>query len=132
MLFGRKNRNPVVIPAKPVSEWKYSVCNYCSTGCAIELGLDDSGKVVTSRGVADADVNRGKLCIKGILEQDLFESPGRGSVPLLRDSAHDAFAPVSWDAALDKSAAKIKEIQEKYGTKQFLFFFYFYLFLKIS
>lgn len=119
MLFRRKNRNPVKIPAKPVSEWKYSVCNYCSTGCAIELGLDESGKVVTSRGVADADVNRGKLCIKGILEQDLFESPGRGTVPLLRDTAHDAYAPVSWDAALDKSAEKIKEIQEKYGRDSF-------------
>ena len=119
MLFRRKNRNPVKIPAKPVSEWKYSVCNYCSTGCAIELGLDDAGKVVTSRGVADADVNRGKLCIKGILEQDLFESPGRGSVPLLRDTPHDAYAPVSWDAALDKSAEKIREIQAKYGRDSF-------------
>lgn len=119
MLFGRKTRNPVSIPVKPVKEWKYSVCNYCSTGCAIEIGIGEDGKVVTSRGVADADVNRGKLCIKGILEQDLFESPGRGSVPLLRDKTQEAFAPVSWDAALDKSAEKIKEIQEKYGRDSF-------------
>ena len=119
MLFGRKTRNPVSIPVKPVVDWKYSVCNYCSTGCAIEIGLGEDGKVVTSRGVADADVNRGKLCIKGILEQDLFESPGRGSVPLLRDKPQDAFSPVSWDAALDKSAEKIKEIQQKYGRDSF-------------
>ncbi len=119
MLFGRKNRNPIKIPAKDVAEWKYSVCNYCSTGCSIELGLNEEGKVVTSRGVADADVNRGKLCIKGILEQDLFESPGRGKVPLLRNDVHDAFSPVTWDAALDKSAEKIKEIQERYGRDSF-------------
>ena len=119
MLFGRKKRKPIVIPQKDVAEWKYSVCNYCSTGCAIEIGLDDAGKLVTSRGVADADVNRGKLCIKGILEQDLFESPGRGDEPLLRDSIHSDFDTVSWDAVLDKSAEKIKEIQNKYGRDSF-------------
>ena len=81
--------------------------------------MDDAGKLVTSRGVADADVNRGKLCIKGILEQDLFESPGRGDEPLLRDSIHSDFDTVSWDAVLDKSAEKIKEIQNKYGRDSF-------------
>ena len=119
MFFRRKLRNPVKIPTKEVKEWKYSVCNYCSTGCSIELGLNDEGKVVTSRGVADADVNRGKLCIKGILEQELFESPGRGTVPLLREKPQNAFSPVSWDQVLDKSAEKIKEIQERYGRDSF-------------
>lgn len=119
MLFGRKKRNPIKIPTKEVVEWKYSVCNYCSTGCAIELGLGEDGKVVTSRGVADADVNRGKLCIKGILEQELFESPGRGSVPLLRDSYDKPWNVSSWDNALDTSAQKIKQIQDKYGRDSF-------------
>jgi assimilatory nitrate reductase catalytic subunit len=119
MLFGRKKRNPLKIPAKPVKEWKYSVCNYCSTGCSIELGLDDCGKVVTSRGVADADVNRGKLCIKGILEQGLFDAPGRGSAPLLRDSVDKPWSVASWDESLDTAAEKIKEIQAKYGRDSF-------------
>lgn len=119
MLFGRKKRNPLKIPAKEVAEWKYSTCNYCSTGCVIELGLGEDGRVVTSRGKADADVNRGKLCIKGILEQELFESPGRGTVPLLRDSFHQPFSVASWDQALDKSAEKIREIQQKYGPDSF-------------
>lgn len=119
MIFGRRKRKPIKIPQKNVAEWKYTTCNYCSTGCAIEIGVDDDGKLVTSRGVADADVNRGKLCIKGLLEHDLFESPGRGSEPLLRQSIHGEFEKVSWDAALDKSAEKIKEIQEKYGRDSF-------------
>ena len=119
MIFGRRKRKPIKIPQKKVAEWKYSVCNYCSTGCAIEIGLDDDGKLVTSRGVADADVNRGKLCIKGLLEHDLFESPGRGADPLLRTSIHDEFQTASWDQVLDTSAAKIKEIQEKYGRDSF-------------
>lgn len=119
MIFGRRKRKPIKIPTKDVAEWKYSVCNYCSTGCAIEIGLNEDGKLVTSRGVADADVNRGKLCIKGLLEHDLFDSPGRGSEPLLRSSIHDSFESTSWDNVLDTSAAKIKEIQDKYGRDSF-------------
>ena len=99
MLFARKHRKPISIPVKAVQDWKYTTCNYCSTGCVIELGLDEAGRIVTSRGHAGADVNRGKLCIKGLLEQELFESPGRGKMPLMRDKAHLPYQPASWDAA---------------------------------
>lgn len=119
MLFGRKKRKPISIPVKAVKEWKYTTCNYCSTGCAIEIGLNDSGKIVTSRGHAGADVNRGKLCIKGLLEHELFDSPGRGSMPLMREKAHLPFQPANWNVALDKVSEKIKEIQDKYGRDSF-------------
>lgn len=119
MLFGRKKKKPIVIPGKKVEEWKYATCNYCSTGCSIEIGLDKDKKVVTSRGHGGADVNRGKLCIKGLLEHELFESPGRGSSPLIRSKHFEAFEKTSWDNALDTTAAKIKEIQEKYGRDAF-------------
>ncbi|HWH75244.1 MAG TPA: nitrate reductase [Methylibium sp.] len=119
MLFGRKHRKPIKIPVKAVNEWKYTTCNYCSTGCAIEIGLNEQGRIVTSRGHAGADVNRGKLCIKGLLEHDLFESPGRGKVPLMREKAHLPFQPTGWDGALDKVASKIKEIQAQYGRDAF-------------
>ena len=119
MLFGRKKRKPIVIPKKEVVEWKYSTCNYCSTGCSIELGINDQGKVVTSRGHAGADVNRGKLCIKGLLEHDLFDSAGRGTDPLIRNKPYEDFETASWDQALDITAEKIKGIQNKYGRDSF-------------
>jgi len=119
MIFGRKKRKPIVIPEKKVAEWKYATCNYCSTGCSIEIGLNTEGKVITSRGHAGADVNRGKLCIKGLLEHELFDSAGRGTQPLMRDKHFEEFKPASWDDALDTTAAKIKEIQEKYGRDSF-------------
>jgi len=119
MLFGRKDRKPITIPSKSVKEWKYTTCNYCSTGCSIELGLDENKKLVTSRGHAGADVNRGKLCIKGLLEQELFESPGRGTQPLIRDKHFETFEKTTWDKALDTTADKIKQIQKKYGRDAF-------------
>jgi assimilatory nitrate reductase catalytic subunit len=120
MLFGRKNKNPIKIADKGIVEWKYATCGYCSTGCSIEVGLNDEGVPVASRGVADADVNRGKLCIKGIFEHELFrKTAGRGSVPLMRKSYEDAFEEVTWKQALDHSADEIKRIQEQYGRDSF-------------
>lgn len=92
MLFGRKQKNPITIADKGVVEWKYATCGYCSTGCSIEVGLDAEGEAVASRGLADADVNRGKLCVKGIFEHELFrKTAGRGDKPLMRDSHQDVF-----------------------------------------
>jgi len=115
VLFGRRIKNPIKIADKNVTQWKYSTCGYCSTGCSIEVGLNAAGKAVSARGVADAPVNQGKLCIKGIFEHELFNSAQRGSTPLLRERPIDPYLEVSWDAALDRTAAEIQRIQEKYG-----------------
>ena len=119
MLFGRKQKNPITIVDKGIVEWKYATCGYCSTGCAIEVGLNKEGKPVSSRGVADADVNRGKLCLKGIYEHELFDSAGRGTVPKKRDQWHEDWQDTDWDTALDTTHDEIRRIQEKYGRDSF-------------
>jgi assimilatory nitrate reductase catalytic subunit len=120
MLFGRKQKNPITIADKGIVEWKYATCGYCSTGCSIEVGLDEDGEAVASRGLADADVNRGKLCVKGIFEHELFrKTAGRGNKPLMRDSYNDEFKEVTWKEALDVTAEKIKSIQSEHGRDSF-------------
>ena len=120
MLFGRKHKNPIKIADKGVVEWKYATCGYCSTGCSIEVGLDKRGEPVASRGVGDADVNRGKLCIKGIFGHELFrKTAGRGNKPLVRENRWDEFEVASWDQALDKTAQAITRIQGQYGRDAF-------------
>ena len=119
MLFGRKKKNPIKIADKGVVEWKYTTCGYCSTGCSIEVGLDDKGEAVASRGVGGADVNRGKLCLKGIFEHELFRSAGRGKSPLIRERRFDEFKETNWDNALDKVSSEINRIQSTYGRDSF-------------
>jgi predicted molibdopterin-dependent oxidoreductase YjgC len=119
MLFGRNKKNPIKLTDKGAVEWKYTTCGYCSTGCSIEVGLNSHGKAVSARGVGDADVNRGKLCIKGILEHELFETPGRGRVPLLRARRDEPFQQASWDQALTHTTDEIKRIQSQYGRDAF-------------
>ncbi|HGG59758.1 MAG TPA: nitrate reductase [Gammaproteobacteria bacterium] len=119
MLFGRGKKNPITLPGKEVVEWKYAACGYCSTGCSIEVGLNGEGRPVASRGVADADVNRGKLCLKGIFEHELFDSAGRGVEPLTRDHYRDEWRSTHWDAALDRLHDEIRRIQAKHGRDSF-------------
>jgi ferredoxin-nitrate reductase len=120
MLFGRSRKNPIRITDKGVKEWRYATCGYCSTGCSIEVGLDADGEPVASRGVADADVNRGKLCIKGMFEHELFrKTAGRGDKPLIRTNRWEPFSETTWDAALDKTTDEIKRIQQQYGRDAF-------------
>lgn len=115
MLFGRRKKNPIKLPDKGVVDWKYATCGYCSTGCAIEVGLNKDGEAVTTRGVADAPVNRGKLCIKGLTEASIFAADGRGVEPLLRKHRLDPWQATDWDTALDQTAAEFKRIQAAYG-----------------
>ena len=115
MLFGRRKKNPIILPDKGVVEWKYATCGYCSTGCAMEVGIDAKGDAVTTRGVADAPVNKGKLCIKGITEAGIFKAAGRGVEPLMRDRFYHDWRATDWDTALDKTASEFQRIQEKYG-----------------
>ncbi|ESS69816.1 nitrate reductase NarB [Methyloglobulus morosus KoM1] len=119
MLFGRNIKNPIKMADKGVVKWTYSTCGYCSTGCSIEIGTNAQGQPVASRGVGGADVNRGKLCLKGIFEYEVFEATGRASRPMVRDTIHEAYAPTHWDTALDKMASEIKRIQAKYGQDSF-------------
>lgn len=115
MLFGRQKKNPIKMADKGVVEWKYTTCGYCSTGCSIEVGVNAEGKGVAARGVGDAPVNQGKLCIKGIFEYELFNSANRGTVPLVRERSIDPYREAGWDEALDYTAAEIQRIQAKYG-----------------
>ncbi len=119
MLFGRSTKNPIKIVDKGVVEWKYAACGYCSTGCSMEVGLNAAGKPVSSRGVADADVNRGKLCLKGLFEHELFNSAGRGTQPRMREHWHDEWQSATWDASLDKLHDEIRRVQAKHGPDSF-------------
>lgn len=119
MLFGRNKKNPIKIADKGIKKWSYSTCGYCSTGCAIEIGTNEDGMPVGARGVAGADVNRGKLCVKGIFEHEVFESSGRGTVPLMRSNIQDDYQEASWEQSFEKMASEIKRIQKTYGPDSF-------------
>jgi predicted molibdopterin-dependent oxidoreductase YjgC len=100
-----------------------STCPYCGVGCQVDLHLRD-GLIFRANGRFDNDVNRGWLCAKGRFGYDYVHAPDRLTQPLLRQSADKrasngqkaaAFAPVSWDEALDRVATRLRDCRDQYG-----------------
>lgn len=106
------DRDRLEPPSAPVEVIR-SVCGYCGVGCRIEIE-SVSGRVRTVRGVPDAKVNHGHLCVKGRYAHGWHHSPDRLTTPLLRE--RDGFREASWDEALGFIVRRLLEIKEESGA----------------
>lgn len=89
-----------------------TTCHFCGVGCQMDLHVKDN-RIMKVTGGADSLPNRGSLCIKGRFGYDFVSSPERLTRPMIRKNG--VLQAVSWDAALERVAAKIMEIKEKKG-----------------
>ncbi len=89
----------------PVESWHKSVCRFCGSGCETMVGLN-KGRVVTVEG-HQAGWNRGRLCIKGLLNRDILYVSDRAQHPMIRNNGR--LVKASWDEALDAAANGFKE-----------------------
>jgi predicted molibdopterin-dependent oxidoreductase YjgC len=97
--------------------WEYekvrTTCSYCGVGCQIVLNVKD-GKVVKVTSDYDlGEPNQGSLCVKGRFGHDYIHHPDRLTKPLIKREGK--FHEVSWDEALDYTAARLKEIRDNDG-----------------
>jgi formate dehydrogenase major subunit len=91
-----------------------TTCPYCGVGCQMDLHVDPvANRVVKVTGVEGAPPNDGMLCVKGRFGFDFPASPKRLTRPLIRrDGRHE---PVSWEEALDYTAARLGRIRDTHG-----------------
>ncbi|HEX5474797.1 MAG TPA: molybdopterin oxidoreductase family protein [Vicinamibacterales bacterium] len=95
-------------------------CCFCGQQCGIQLKVRDN-KVVGFEPWEEFPFNRGKLCPKGVKRYLQNEHPDRLLTPLER-RAGAGFAPIGWDAALDRTASEMRRIQQAYGPDAFAIF----------
>jgi formate dehydrogenase major subunit len=95
-----------------------STCPYCSVSCGVIIHtLGDKAKNVTPQvvhveGDPDHPINRGTLCPKGAsLEQDIVNDR-RLLKPQVRRPGSDRWEDISWDAAIDEIARKVKKTRD--------------------
>ncbi|MDP4265155.1 MAG: molybdopterin-dependent oxidoreductase [Bacteroidota bacterium] len=94
---------------------KKTTCCYCGVGCGIVVNHDKQGRV-TVAGDTDHPVNKGMLCSKGMnLHYTVMDQSDRLLHPQMRYAKNHSRQRVSWDVALDRTAAVFKTIIEKYG-----------------
>jgi assimilatory nitrate reductase catalytic subunit len=88
-------------------------CCFCGQQCGIQLKVREN-RVIGFEPWEEFPFNRGKLCPKGVKRYLQNNHPDRLLDPLMRDSG--GFRKASWNEALDFTARRIREIQQKYGN----------------
>lgn len=87
-------------------------CCFCGQQCGIQLKVRDN-TVIGFEPWEEFPFNRGMLCPKGVKRYLQGAHPDRLLHPLMRGDA--GFRQASWDEALDFTARRLREIQERYG-----------------
>ncbi|MBE0443091.1 MAG: molybdopterin oxidoreductase family protein [Psychrobacter sp.] len=90
----------------------FRTCTLCEAMCGVEI-KHDGEKVLSIKGDKNDPFSQGYICPKATALQDLHEDPDRLRQPVERTA--DGWKPISWPEALDKVAAGIQSIQQKYG-----------------
>jgi len=99
-----------------------SICCYCGVGCGVLVEPLKNGDV-TVVGNPDYPVNRGALCSKGLnLQYTVNDRSDRLLYPQMRYSKQRPLQRVSWDEALQRTAAVFKTFIEKYGPDSVAFY----------
>src|SRR5262245_4512428 len=89
-----------------------TICTHCSDGCKTTLGTRND-KIIRGNNRDRSGVNGEFLCIKGRYGFDFYNHPERLQSPLMRSNGQ--LEPVSWAQALEKVAARFREVQERGG-----------------
>jgi assimilatory nitrate reductase catalytic subunit len=87
-------------------------CCFCGQQCGIQLKVRDN-QVIGFEPWEEFPFNRGMLCPKGVKRYLQNNHPDRLLEPLLRTD--NGFRTATWDEALDFTARRLREIQERYG-----------------
>lgn len=93
-------------------------CCYCGVQCGMYLRVSAEGKVfgVEPR---DHDINKMKLCPKGVTAYQQVNHTDRLTKPLMRDHRDEPLREVGWDEALQRVVSEIRRVQQTYGRDAF-------------
>ena len=99
-----------------------TTCCYCGVGCGIVVNKDAQGHI-TVEGDKDHPVNKGMLCSKGMnLHYTVNDTADRLLYPEMRYNRNQPRQRVSWDIALERTAAVFKTLIDKYGPDSVAFY----------
>ncbi len=99
-----------------------TTCCYCGVGCGIVVHREKNGSIRVE-GDKDHPVNRGMLCSKGMnLHYTVMDTSDRLLYPEMRYGKNQPRQRVSWDTALERTAAVFKTLIDKYGPDSVAFY----------
>jgi assimilatory nitrate reductase catalytic subunit len=96
----------------PADQLVKTHCCFCGQQCGIQLKVREN-KVIGFEPWEQFPFNRGMLCPKGVKRYLQDNHPDRLLDPLMR--AEGGFRKAGWEEALDFTARRLREIQDKHG-----------------
>lgn len=89
-----------------------TVCPFCGVGCG-QVVSTQNGKVINIEGDPAHPVSEGTLCSKGASAIQVVNNPRRLQKVLYRKPGGTAWEEKTWDWALPRIAARVKETRDK-------------------
>jgi len=89
-------------------------CAMCYHSCGLNVYVRD-GKIVKVEGMSEHPLNQGEICPRAQSIPSFVYAPDRLKYPMERTES--GWKRITWNEALDKIAAKLTEIKEKYGPE---------------
>ena len=105
----------------------YSVCPHdCPSTCALDVEIIDAHTIGRVRGAKDNAYTAGVVCAKVARYAERVHHPDRLSRPLRRTGPKGSgqFEAITWDQALDQTAAALKAAADKHGPETVWPYFY--------
>ena len=95
-----------------------SVCRVCHGGCGVFVHVKD-GKVAQVKGDPASPMNKGWMCVKGVMSPEIANHPDRLTVPLKRKKGRGdgEWEEISWDTALSEIADRLANIKKESGAE---------------
>jgi len=87
-------------------------CNLCEAICGIEIEHED-GRILSITGDKLDPFSRGHICPKAVALKDIYEDKDRLRRPVRK--VDGKWQEIVWDEAFDEVAARLSEIQGRYG-----------------
>jgi anaerobic selenocysteine-containing dehydrogenase len=89
-----------------------TVCPFCGVGCG-QVVSTLSGKVINIEGDPGHPISEGTLCSKGAAGIQVVNNPRRLQKVLYRAPGGKAWEEKTWEWALERIAARVKETRDK-------------------
>ena len=93
-----------------------TTCAYCGVGCSFKAEVKGD-QVVRMTPDKDGKANHGHSCVKGRYAWGYAQHRDRILNPMIRDDTADPWRVVSWEAAIEHAAARLKAVQATYGNQ---------------
>jgi anaerobic selenocysteine-containing dehydrogenase len=101
-------------PVRDFDAVKRTTCRNCPAGCGVKVFLRGPG-IVDIFGDEEHPANKGSFCPKGLLSYYHLGNLRRVVEPRIRESLDRPFEAVTWDAALEFTAGRLRELGQRHG-----------------